>query len=643
MTKKLGERLIDSGLVTAEAVRQALHHQKITGHKLGDCLVEIGAVHESALLRFLAVEFKTRFVSTDKLAQVKIASEVLDRIPVRMAEAQHILPIALDEEQRVLSVVMAEPQNTALVQEIALVTQVEEVYPFIALRSAISAAIRKHYYGDPGAFTTAETGGPNPTDLGAMSGAFEAPLTDPRRAMGPRFEADSRTRARTLTATHPTQLREALRAVRGSLGENDYIETLNILVGMLELQRRDLRGHSGQVARQAVMVARKMGLPPREVAHVSIAAYLHDLGKRQDRHFSLASNAANPEWKADSKRFVRAPVKLFETVHLPIQVNAILAQLYEAYDGTGVPQGARGEEIALGARVLAAVDSFLDLTKNPANAQGRALSKADALAHLRAEAGKLYDPSVVEVLEQLQTGELLRQKLECDGRVVLVVEPDGPVRTTVVELLGKSGVVAHGVAVLDGVVEALHRGEADMLVASLRLGLAELLPVLRYLRTQPETAGLPVAVLGDPTDPAGREQLTSGGVQAILPLPLMPEAHLELVELYRRRVGHNCPGRPVQGSFDELVPPRVLEVLAHGKKSGRLTIRRERTEAQLYFEEGRAVFASVNGKPAPGIVREVLLEPRGEFLYEPDALLMELPILDKDLEALARDLKAPAS
>ena len=58
-----------AGLVTAEAVEKALEHQKITGYKLGDCLVELGLLQEAALLRFLAAEFNTRFVSAEKLAK----------------------------------------------------------------------------------------------------------------------------------------------------------------------------------------------------------------------------------------------------------------------------------------------------------------------------------------------------------------------------------------------------------------------------------------------------------------------------------------------------------------------------------------------------------------------------------------------
>src|SRR5687768_12711903 len=146
MAKKLGERLIEAGLCTAEAVEQALAHQKITGHKLGDCLVEIGLIQESALLRFLAAEFQTRFVSAEKLSKAKIPTEVLDKVPVRVVESQNILPLAYDPERKLLSIVAAEPQNKAMLDEIALIAGLSEVYAYVGLRSAISAAIKKHYY-----------------------------------------------------------------------------------------------------------------------------------------------------------------------------------------------------------------------------------------------------------------------------------------------------------------------------------------------------------------------------------------------------------------------------------------------------------------------------------------------------------------
>jgi hypothetical protein len=92
---------------------------------------------------------------------------------------------------------------------------------------------------------------------------------------------------------------EALGAVRGSVGENDFLETLNIMVSLLEMPRKDFRSHSAQVARQSALIARRIGVPPRDVANTQIAAYLHDLGKRPDLHFTLPALSLSVELRTE--------------------------------------------------------------------------------------------------------------------------------------------------------------------------------------------------------------------------------------------------------------------------------------------------------------------------------------------------------
>ncbi|MHB8874818.1 MAG: HD domain-containing phosphohydrolase, partial [Myxococcaceae bacterium] len=648
---KLGERLVEAGLITAEAVDQALSQQKLTGHLLGDCLVEIGLIQEAALLRFLASEFQTRFVSAEKLAKVKIDQPVLDKVPVRMAEAQVFLPLAMDKETKVLSIVMSTPQNKDLVKEIALVTEMDEVYAYVGLRSAILAGIKKHYYGDKAAFSAMESGGIQAlkSDVSQISGAYETNVSSPgtgsRHAPGLQFETDPRMRASRMVGTsisknHSTQLRDALGAVRGGVGENDFVETLNILVGLLELQRKELRGHSGQLARNAATVARRMGLQARDVTNVSIAAYLHDIAKRHDRHYTLAGNSINPDWKVEAKKYIRAPIKMFETVHLPGAVNAMLAQLYEAFDGSGIPQGAKGEEIAAGARILSAVDSYLDLTKNPTNALGRILGKNEALDHLAQEAGKLYDPVVVDLLGRLHSGELLRQRISSEGRQVLVADPDEAVRTDMLEALSRLGMVVHTVAKLDGAIDAVLAGEAEVIVMGLRFGAGDIVALAQFVRARAESAGLPLVVIGEPSDAPTRDRLVQATVSAMIPMPLNPdEAAKTVAALYEERLQNGGPGRSVQGSFDELAPIEMVKLLAQGRKSGRMVVKLGTQEGFLHFERGRVVFASFAGKLGDPAVHGLLASELAEFTFEPEALLLDMPHLDKDLEVVARELE----
>ena len=647
MAKRLGERLIEAGLVTPGAVEQGLEHQKITGHKLGDCLVELGLLQEAALLRLLANEFQTRFVTADKLAKVRIDTKVLDKLPVRLAEAQNVLPLAIDPERKLLSVVAAEPQNKSLLDEIALVTGMSEVYAYIGLRSAISAAIRKHYYGDPTAFTALlegpHGGGPRRPDAPASnngsseSGRSGTSAGRSASSMQLRLETDARMRLqRGGSGTHAaraTQRREP-GGPRGLISDTDYVETLSLMVGLMEQDRPRHRGHSAQLARQAGIVGQRMGMPHKELAALSIAAYLHDLGKPAERHYSLASNAANAEWKAQAKACCRAPTKLFETVHLPTQVNTILAQLYEAWDGSGTPQGAKGEDITLGARILAAVDSFLELTKNPGNAHGRVFTKQQALEHLRQQAGILYDPVVADIVGQLQSGELLLHRLASEGRQVLIAEPDEATRSELLEAVLKQELVAHALSTLDGALDGLARQDCDVLVVGLRLGQQEVLELLEATRASPESAGLPIAVVGEP-DAQARERLLLAGATAVLSSGDKAEVARTVHALFQDRVQHNGPGRVVRGSFDELPPRDLLRTLGGGRKSGRLNLRHHTLEGYLHLERGRVVFASFGGHAGEPALQALLKLKQADFVYDPDALLLDLPQLDQDLEALA--------
>ncbi|WP_375760354.1 HD domain-containing phosphohydrolase [Corallococcus exercitus] len=651
MAKRLGERLIEAGLVTPGAVEQGLEHQKITGHKLGDCLVELGLLQEAALLRLLANEFQTRFVTADKLAKARIDTKVLDKLPVRLAEAQNVLPLAIDPERKLLSVVAAEPQNKSLLDEIALVTGMSEVYAYIGLRSAISAAIRKHYYGDPTAFTTLLEGPsasngprrpdtPSNTHVGAEPGRGGT-STGRSPSLSMRLETDARMRLQragsgTNVARISTQRREP-GGPRGLISDTDYVETLSLMVGLLEQDRPRHRGHSAQLARQAGIVGQRMGMPHKELAALSIAAYLHDLGKPPERHYSLASNAANPEWKAQAKACCRAPTKLFETVHLPAQVNTILAQLYEAWDGSGTPQGAKGEDITLGARILAAVDSFLELTKNPGNAFGRVFPKQQALEHLKQNAGVLYDPVVADIVGQLQSGALLVHRLASEGRQVLIAEPDEATRGELLEAVLKQELVAHALSTLDGALDGLARQDCDVLVVSLRLGQQEVMDLLEAVRSTPESAGLPIAVVGEP-DAQARERLLMAGATAVLSPSDKAEVARTVLSLFQDRVQHNGPGRVVRGSFDELPPRELLRTLGGGKKSGKLQLRHHTLEGSLHLERGRVVHAAFGGHAGEPALQALLKMKQADFVYDPDALLLDMPQLDQDLEALANAL-----
>lgn len=652
--KRTGERLIEAGLITPDALARALDLQrKQPNLRLGDCLLALKLISEQALLRFLAAEHQTRYVSADKLSKVKIPTDLLDRVPVRMAESVCMLPILYDGEQKRMTVVAAEPQNTVAFEELKLVAGLTQVIVFIAARSAIQAAIKKHYYGDPTAFEFLDLGAPQQSpsapssaspEMGTRTDTRSIPATSMRLETNAGRRADSvRTPtpfAGTWGGAAPSSVRAAVDLVHRSsvMSDNDFIETLNVLVGLLELRRRDgFRGHSASVAKQSRTIAQRMGLHHREVSHITIAGYLHDLGKRPDRHVTLVSSAQSAEWRLEARRYYKAPIKLFETVHLPVQVNSILAQLFEAWDGSGVPQGSKAESIPAGARIIAAVDAWEDLTKNPQNVFGRLFSKDEALELMKSHSGTLFDPAVLDVMHQLQTGELLRERLVSEGRQVLVCHGDEGMRTDLRDALVKMRVVSHLAASNEAILDAMRSGEADLLIAELDPASDDRLTVIGMLREEPATAGIPVIFIAPTDDPALRDRL-----EGLAPVELFAESAdpQEIAERARQlldaHASQGAPGRVVAGMFDEMDIASLLKTAAEAGRTGRLQVRGLGRQGEIFLEKGRVVHAVAGQLTAEAAFDALCNVVQGDFSLDPNALILE-QTMDKDVDVLLRE------
>jgi CheY-like chemotaxis protein len=285
------------------------------------------------------------------------------------------------------------------------------------------------------------------------------------------------------------------------------------------------------------------------------------------------------------------------------------------------------------------VDAFFDLTRNPFNPFGRVMPKQEALDYLRSQAGVLFDPLVVDALEVLQSGDLLRQRVENDGRQIFVADPDEGVRTDVVDALTKLGLVVQTVVKLDGIIDAVLANEADTIVVGLSYGVGDIVALTQFVRARPESASVPILVLGDPTDPQSRERVVQSGVTGFVPLPLNPEEAASTIRAaYVDRIDHGGLGRVVRGNFDELGAAELARILGTGRKSGRLSVRSGTHEGYLQIERGRVVFAALADKKGDDAITPLLTLPRADFQFDPEALLTEMPNTDRDLELLARKL-----
>jgi putative nucleotidyltransferase with HDIG domain len=193
-----------------------------------------------------------------------------------------------------------------------------------------------------------------------------------------------------------------------------YLETLLALVLAAEAKDPYLRGHSERVAKCATWIAREMGLPREEVRNIQYAAILHDIGKiglrdellTKDGELSPQEFALIQKHQVVGERIIR-PIRFLE------QVRPLIRHHHERYNGEGHPDHLVGEDIPLGARILKVADAYDALTSH--RAYRRSMSSEETSAKLRAEAGKQFDPNVVEVLLRMVEKEKEKRKSPSKG------------------------------------------------------------------------------------------------------------------------------------------------------------------------------------------------------------------------------------
>jgi putative nucleotidyltransferase with HDIG domain len=175
-------------------------------------------------------------------------------------------------------------------------------------------------------------------------------------------------------------------------------ELLQLMVAAIEARDPYTSGHSRRVARNAKVIARALGLSSRDIARVGIAALLHDVGKI---HEVFAPILRKPGKLTSDERLTMQshPIKSAELVqnvsHLQDVVIAIRNH-HENWDGSGYPDGLRGEEIPLWSRVIMIADTIDAMTTDrPYRA---ALTEPDVRAEMIKLRAKQFDPAMCDRL-----------------------------------------------------------------------------------------------------------------------------------------------------------------------------------------------------------------------------------------------------
>jgi HD-GYP domain-containing protein (c-di-GMP phosphodiesterase class II) len=185
-----------------------------------------------------------------------------------------------------------------------------------------------------------------------------------------------------------------------------YYSTLEGWAKALEYRDRETEGHSRKVTAMTVRLAKELGFSEEEMTHTYRGALLHDIGKMAlpDQVLFKPGPLDAEEWKQVKQHPIFARDLLDKIPFLQPSLSIPYSH-HERWDGKGYPQGLKGEEIPLAARIFTLVDHYEAL--NSDRPYRKAWLKEKILVYINENAGTIFDPVVVKTFFRLyERGEI---------------------------------------------------------------------------------------------------------------------------------------------------------------------------------------------------------------------------------------------
>ena len=196
------------------------------------------------------------------------------------------------------------------------------------------------------------------------------------------------------------ELSRALRELEGT-----YSQTLWSLVAALDAREHETNDHSQRVVRYSLAVARRLGLPERDLPDLGRGALLHDIGKIgvPDAILLKPGKLSEAEW-AEMRRHPQIGYDILRSIHfLAASAEMVLAH-QERWDGAGYPHGLSGDAIPIGARIFAIADTYDAMTSD--RPYRKAGSREAARAEIAKFAGTQFDARCAEAFLSMKEAEL---------------------------------------------------------------------------------------------------------------------------------------------------------------------------------------------------------------------------------------------
>lgn len=226
---------------------------------------------------------------------------------------------------------------------------------------------------------------------------------------------------------YQSRMKKAYKELRKDYNEvkHSYSEMIMRLALIAELKDGSTGTHLVKVAEYCTEIARGLGLPKKDIDYLRYASPLHDVGKLIIPDSILKKKGGlTPEEREIVKKHAQIGAEVFEGSNLNLLKIAMMISLthHERWDGTGYPQGLKGDEIPVFGRIVALADVFDALTsKRPYK---RAFGFEEAVDIIKAESGTHFDPAIVKAF--LKRKKIIRKIWKSKRQVGLFITEQIP-------------------------------------------------------------------------------------------------------------------------------------------------------------------------------------------------------------------------
>ncbi len=190
---------------------------------------------------------------------------------------------------------------------------------------------------------------------------------------------------------------------------DNYLKTVRAFALAVEAKDRYTHGHSENVMKYTVVLAKHLGLAEEVIENIKYAGLLHDIGKIGISEFILNKpSRLTPFEFEEIKKHPGVGAKILADVPFLQPLVPLVLHHHEFYDGTGYPDGIAGDKIPLGARILSVADVFEAMTSN--RPYRKALMPEMVVKSLIAGKGKQFDPQMVDAFLEVLKMNLQHKK-----------------------------------------------------------------------------------------------------------------------------------------------------------------------------------------------------------------------------------------